>query len=76
MKINKAHCLVCKCKQDHNCWINILGRGLVVLLKINSGWCTHHNLMRSILQLYVSKVVCVCNQNIWMKHCAQYLAIE
>ena len=26
--------------------------------------------------MYLRWCVCVCNQNIWMKHCAQYLAIE
>ena len=36
MKINKAHCLVCIkwFKQDGNCWVNILGQGLV------GTWCT------------------------------------
>ena len=28
MKINKAHCLVCKCKQDHHCWVNVFKAGI------------------------------------------------
>ena len=40
MKINKAHCLVCKCKQDHHCWVNVFKAGIGGTFE-NKLWMVH-----------------------------------